>query len=349
MPRPRLPGNKGLPPGWFQRHGAYYFAVPPSVRHHWDGKAQFRLGRTLPEAHLTYSRRLRGEGDGAHGRTLDDVIDRYLREETPGKAPASQDNDKYAASMLRPVFGGATLAEPFQPAWAYRYVDSRANPHTGKKSPSQGRKEISVLSSMLTAAVRWGWLSANPLIGQLRFKGSNKPRRYVTDDEFIQAVLLAPAWLQCYLWLKLAIGIRQSDMWALTVGDVRDTDAGMEIHVTPQKTRNSTQKRLIFELDPMTAAEVERVAGGRLDPSAPLFVTERGNPWVKSSFQSAWDRLQARIVAAGGRKFTEHDVRGKVGSDAATVESARRRLGHATAAVTMRHYRRAAERIKLGE
>jgi integrase len=42
-------------------------------------------------------------------------------------------------------------------------------------------------------------------------------------------------------------------------------------------------------------------------------------------------------------RFTEHDLRGKVGSDIVSVERAADLLGHASKEITKRHYRRKPE------
>jgi hypothetical protein len=45
-------------------------------------------------------------------------------------------------------------------------------------------------------------------------------------------------------------------------------------------------------------------------------------------------------------RFTEHDLRGKVGSEEVSVERASDLLGHGSKEITKRHYRRKAEVIK---
>jgi hypothetical protein len=58
VPKPRRPENKGLPARWTNKHGAYYFRVPPGLESLWDGKQFFRLGKTLPEAYREWSARI---------------------------------------------------------------------------------------------------------------------------------------------------------------------------------------------------------------------------------------------------------------------------------------------------
>ena len=45
-------------------------------------------------------------------------------------------------------------------------------------------------------------------------------------------------------------------------------------------------------------------------------------------------------------RFTEHDLRGKVGSDAESLERARQLLGHADSKITERVYRRKPELVR---
>jgi integrase len=58
--------------------------------------------------------------------------------------------------------------------------------------------------------------------------------------------------------------------------------------------------------------------------------------------------LPARVLkeTAVTERFTEHDLRAKVGSDAESLERARQLLAHADSKITQRVYRRKPERIK---
>jgi integrase len=60
-----------------------------------------------------------------------------------------------------------------------------------------------------------------------------------------------------------------------------------------------------------------------------------------------WQRLMSRLLAETRitQRFTEHDLRGKVGSDAESLERARQLLGHADSKITERVYWRKPELI----
>ncbi len=61
-PRKRNSENQKLPARWRFKHGAYYYRVPTGAGQHWDGKKDFRLGKTLAEAHATFAARIGYEG-----------------------------------------------------------------------------------------------------------------------------------------------------------------------------------------------------------------------------------------------------------------------------------------------
>ncbi|MHB8256648.1 MAG: hypothetical protein ACYDHY_14630 [Acidiferrobacterales bacterium] len=61
-----------------------------------------------------------------------------------------------------------------------------------------------------------------------------------------------------------------------------------------------------------------------------------------------WQRFMARLLkeTAIKERFTEHDLRAKVASDAESLERARQLLAHADSRITQRVYRRRPDRIK---
>jgi len=83
-----------------------------------------------------------------------------------------------------------------------------------------------------------------------------------------------------------------------------------------------------------------------LKPQVPgeyLIRTREGHPYTAEGFSANWQRLIAKHVAAGGQRFTWHDLR-SVAADTGTLEEARDRLGHADGSTTARFYRRGPQR-----
>ena len=96
------------------------------------------------------------------------------------------------------------------------------------------------------------------------------------------------------------------------------------------------------------------LVGRPIDIAPWLFYTKRGEGYSNEEtgraigWDSMWQRFMSRLLAEPKitQRFTEHDLRGKVGSDAESLERARRLLGHADSKITERVYRRKPELIR---
>ena len=82
---------------------------------------------------------------------------------------------------------------------------------------------------------------------------------------------------------------------------------------------------------PGLAAAVEAVLTlrrGRAVRGLTLFTTRNGTPYSSDGFRAIWQRAMRAYVDAGNARFTEHDLRAKVASDAGDAGRARDLLGH---------------------
>jgi len=336
MPKRRKPENRKLPERWRWRFGALYYRVPPGQEHLWDGKTEFRLGKTEREAYRVWQERLREPGQL---RTVHQIIDRYLAEVIPGKAPKTQESNRIAIDRLRPVFGGMSPGG-IKPSHVYRYFDLVRNKH----GHTSAKRDIETLRHMLTKAVEWGATDRNPLIGQLRLPNP-PPRQYLPTAADIAAALEhAPPLLNQYLRFKLMTGLRRGDILRLTVADIHADG----LHVMPSKTQNSTAVQLVFEWSPEFRQLVTEIVAGRTQ--GPLFATRDGAAYIRpdgsaNAFDSLWQRFMAKLVGLGVQRFQERDLRAVVASDSPTLQDAADRLGHADTRITARVYRRKPRRI----
>lgn len=350
-PRKRLSKHAGLPARWRFKNGAYRYRVPPGLESHWDGRKEFQLGRTLPEAYAAWAARM---GEPKKITTIAALLERYLREVTPTKRPASQRGDIYNVPTLTRRFGHFALTE-IEPRHIYEYVSKR-----GKLTAAH--REIEVLSHAFTWAVQWGLLKSHPFKGEVRFERGLQPKRkqrYVEDWEIVEALALqsrqrrgSVRMLQAYITLKLVTGLRQTDLLRLRTSDDRPE---VGITVTPSKTSGTTGRAQIFTWTPERRRAWEMALAARPIDIAPwVFCTKAGEGYLDEStgrahgFASMWKRFMTRLLAETKltAKFTERDLRAKVGSDAETLERARRILGHADSRTTLTYYRRKAEVIE---
>ena len=201
-------------------------------------------------------------------------------------------------------------------------------------------------------------MSKHPFKGEVRLKDLAQRTRYVEDWEIIEVLALVPTrksgsvlMIQAYIRLKMLIGIRRGDMLRLRTSDI--TDAG--IRVKQHKTATSTGMSRTFEWTPALQTAVNMALAARpLDIAPWLFCTKRGGCYFDeetgqaSGWDSMWQRFMTRVLAETKitERFTEHDLRGKVGSNAESHERARQLLGHADSHITERVYRRKPEFVK---
>ncbi len=346
MPRPRKAENKGLPARWQLTHGAYYFFVPPGLETLWDNKRRFRLGKTLPEAYKAWAARIDSQDKT---QNIAQLLDRYLLQVVPTKAPTTQSGNVIAIKRLRAVFGAMPLTA-IKPRHVYQYVDKR-------EAKVAAHREMEVLSHALTKAVEWGAIDRHPFKGEVRLKGEKPRDRYVEDWEVVECLALSTRRksgsvlaIQAYIRLKLMTGMARSDLLRLTMADLKDDG----IHIQRHKTRQSTGKRTVYLWTPELQAAVNLAKSVRPALSPFLFCTRKGEGYFDETtgeahgWASMWQRFMDRVLTETQVKerFTEHDLRAKCASDAATLEHARALLSHADARTTEAVYRRKPEQVK---
>ena len=356
MPKPRLSQNRPLPERWRLIHGAYYYRVPLGLEPLWDGKQSFRLGSNLGDAYATWSKRL-GKSDKAH--TVGQLLDRYALEVVPKKALTTQEGNYIAIRALRKTFGAAPITS-ITPRMVYQYVDKR----TYKIA---AHREIEVLSHAFTKAVEWGYIDRHPFKGEVRLEGEEPRDRYVDDWEVDAALSIksrrkrgSVLMCQAYTLVKLCTGLARSDLLRLEPAR-HFTEEG--IKVTRHKTAKKTGKTSVYGWGDVENGDgtvtpgalriaVDMALAARpVDLSPFLFCTRDGVGYINEatgkcpSFKSIWGRFIDRVIAETKveQRFTEHDLRAKVGSDAENLTRAQALLQHADPRTTARVYRRKPE------
>lgn len=346
-PQKRNSENQGLPARWKFQHGAYYYRVPKDLDHLWDGKRMFRLGATLAEAHRTWAARIDTRG---RIHTIQQLADRYELEVLPGKAPKTRSEQARQLIRLRKVFGAVPLADGkdclIEAHHAYTYFDAR-------DAKTAAKRELELLSHMLTKAVEWGLIRANPLIGSFSVRGRmpHSESRYVEDGEILELLKVEPRrrkgsvrMLRAYVKLKLLTGLRMTDMLLLQESWIRADG----IHIEPHKTRRHGTRAIIGPMDEILTAAIEECRAARpVDISPYLFCNRRGQSYFNETkgtangFQSLWQRYMARALAETllEQTFPERSLRRKAGSDAQTLEHAKALLAHTDSRTTSRWYR----------
>ena len=339
-PKPRGSENKDLPSGWRLKHGAYYYRVPVQLRELWDGKTEFRLGKTLSECYRVWASRLELYADA---KTMAELLDRYALEVIPQKAPKTQTSNNASIKKLRAVFGHMPI-EAVKPKHVYQFRDKR-----GQQGKTAANHDLEVLSHAFSKAIEWGVCENHPIKGKVA-KFSTPPRkRYIEDWELQEALKVASPFIATYIRLKLLTGLRRGDLLSLKLSDIKEDG----IHVTPRKTSQTTRKKIIIEWSEQLSDSIDEIKALRKKIlSVWLFHTRQGQPYMKENgtangFDSIWQRFMTKALEKTKlkEKFTEHDLRAKVASDT-EINHAQQLLGHSSAEVTERVYRRRPEIVR---
>ena len=342
-PKVRNRENKTLPKGWRYRRGLYLYRVPVAERYLWDDKSEFRLGKSLAEAHRTFSERIakaEAPKSAEYGfPTMAHLIDHYERVVTPTKAPATQRPEKQMLGKLRAIWGDMV------PAAVTPVKINKVKHATAEKiSATTANHHLRVLSHVFTMGIEWGVIASHPMTGKkvTRVKHPRKQHHIPTDEDIAKSLTIAPDVIEAYVQIKIRTGLRQTDMLKLKRADIKEDG----LHVTPSKTADTTGKSMIFELSPDLRHWLHRAccANRQRVQSMWIFQTRDGKPYIDdaddaSSFHSAWQRWQKKVKAMGVTRYAERYLRNKVGDDSASDEDARERLNHGSIATTRKHYR----------
>lgn len=317
--------DRHLPERMHLRGPSYYFIQYGSNR--W-----INLGRDYVQAMAEYAELTSRD---TPCRTIGDLIDRYLREIAPKKAPRTYQGNIQEAKRLRACFGSTPIAS-VTTQHIYQYLDER-----GKTAPVRANREIALLSHMFTKAERWGQInhSQNPCVRIERLP--EHPRdRYIEDAEFVAFREHAGPLIAAYMDVKYLTGLRQADLLSIRLDQLKEDG----IHLKVSKNG----KRIIIAWNEPLRAAVQRARSlPRPVRGLFLFCNRRGQPYTGSGFRSNWHR-QMRSALKNGvlqERFREHDIRAKSASDTSR-DQASELLAHLDARTTQKYYRRKPEIVR---
>ena len=264
--------------------------------------------------------------------TLGAIMDRYLIEVTPNKAPDSRRKEPMQMRRLQTAFGHMRPDELSQ-SDAYAYLSKRS-----QAAPTAARRELELLSHVCTMAAQWSAMRSNPLIGMR--KPASKPReRYVTNDEYLAVWELAPPMIRSAMDLAMLTGLRRGDLLSLTRADI--TDEGLRVR--PSKTRKSSRIELLFEWSPELKRVITEALGRPPQVRQAILCGTNGKPIPGSTFGNTWARLMRQY---DGEPFQFRDLRKKSATDEIDAGEASKRLGHSNQAITDRVYRLKPRKVK---
>lgn len=247
---------------------------------------------------------------------------------------------------LVPFFGDAQLSsiDVLRVEQLTAWASARAHPDTGERlKPKTVNEIVGCLSSMLSAAVRWKYLRANPCEGVERLALPPEARRFAfytaeQSEAFLaRAAELVPEWYPLFL-VGFRTGLRLGELFALEWGDVDVVSGVLHIrrsHHRGETTTPKSGKERTVDLAPSAAAMLRQIRHLR----GPLvFCAHDGSHLNRDMLKHPWERV---IAAAGLPRIRPHDMRHSFASQlvirGVPLRAVQELLGHATIQMTERY------------
>lgn len=345
MARNRSKSNEILPPYVMRRGHRFYFEPKGEMISHFGGKKSFPLGGSYPEMFILYKSLLdkHDVGDCQRINTMDQLLDRYLVDVSPKKAPSTHESEVKRAKKLKKVFGQMSPSS-VTTLHVYQYLDWS----TTRGGPTGANRELSLLADVFKKAVRWGVVEQNPVLDVER--NVELPReRYISDKElkdFVEYTKDRFPVVSAYVEFKYVTGLRFQDIKHLELSQIGDDGISLTI--------SKTKTKCIFVWTPKFREITDRLKtvcrsrGKWPIQSEYLLCARSGAPYTDSGWRANFRRAMKSALDQGviSESFRDHDVRAKAGSDHKTREAAQKFLVHSDSKVTERHYRRKPKIIK---
>jgi integrase len=240
---------------------------------------------------------LSAKAEGKHIKKSPDAVTkfkdlaRWYLELAEVRAKKAYNRDVGVVKVLLPYLGDKLL-HAINPELVESYRQKRLG--EGRK-PSTLNREMAVLRTIFSKAIRNNKAEKNPVSGIRAFKGDNGRDRILSDEEYVRLLAHCPGELNTVVQVAYHTAMRRGEILSLKWGQV-DLQSGF------------------VELAPGDCKTGE----GRLVPLAPELITllhtlPRGLPGVKlfnyrsvALFGWAWNKARK---AAGLENFRFHDLR----------------------------------------
>ncbi|MBI4822817.1 MAG: site-specific integrase [Nitrospirae bacterium] len=229
--------------------------------------------------------------------TLNEVIDRYMREISPMLSPSSHERNNQIAAHFKSLFGNC-LIKDVSPSLLSQYKAERLQ----KVLPSTVRKELAFLRRVFSIAIdEWELCKENPVKKVMRsLKVDNARVRYVATEEAQKLRFTLPEWLKPIVIVASQTGLRQGNILQLTLSQL---DFNRNLIIVP-KTKNG--EPIAISMTNIVRDTLLRVLRERKIASSFVFCNELGQPHsgkkVSMAFKRACDR-------AGIKDLRFHDLK----------------------------------------
>lgn len=250
------------------------------------------------------------------------VAARFLKHQRARLTPAAYVREEgIIEKHLKPFFGEGTRLASVRRVDVQRYVTER----TADVAAASVTKELNVLKHMMSLAVEWELIPANPAHGVKPPQAPEGRTRYLSPTEFKAALDASPEWMRAPMALAAFTGMRRGELLRLAWKDVDFSNKRLYL----AETKNGTLR--IVPLNGLAIQVLQSLPQG--DPDELVF------PALDGAKLSVYTR---RVFAAVGIKDASyHSLRHTAASwlvmKGVDLYAVGQILGHKTPRMTQRY------------
>lgn len=185
--------------------------------------------------------------------TVQELLTEYLAKVTPRKAPASQQRDHFVIEGFRKSWSTIHL-DQLSSKMLEDYLSERLEDVT----LATVSKELGILKSAYTRALRWDWVSTTPFRGIPLNQEGEERLRWLTDEEEARLVTAAPPWLRQFILVGLDTGLRRSNLVGLQWGWRHEQGA---VLLVPRQQVKAKKATVLIPLITRAASIIRRRSG----------------------------------------------------------------------------------------
>ncbi len=210
---------------------------------------------------------LESRRDSQSRLTVGNLIDRYL--EVPHISGNQSRPTISQCNRLNSQFGACPVQD-LSPALVCQYRDSRLQVAT----PATVTRELAVFKRILNLAVKeWGLIQVNPIAGVANPKGANKRIRWITKEEEVLLMDIAPSWLCPVFKFAIETGLRRSEVLDLKWEDVYLQERYFVVAKSKNGERrgcplNDVAMKILLDFTDHTGFVFRNEHGGRISENA---------------------------------------------------------------------------------
>jgi integrase len=267
-------------------------------------------------------------------RTLQEFIDKYVKERSSHKAPKSYVRDKNCFKHLQDFFGVCTLAE-INPGRVNEYKQKRLE----VADPQTVVKELGLLKAAFNVAIKeWEWCKDNPVTKVSMPQVPPGRVRYLTSVELNSLLDNAEDWFRPILITAVHTGMRKGNLLSLSWDQVDLTRKVIILEKTKNRDRlaipiNDTLYKTLMDLR-------------KIVPINKLVFHREGKPLYSKLLSRALTRA---LKKSGIENFRFHDIRHTFASllvqNKTDLFVVQKLLGHRDSRMTQRYAHLAHERL----